>query len=237
MLKSIYVLLGCCLSLPVYADLQALDNEALQAVEAQAGADISLKIALNQKLTGGFDQGLCNDAAYCHFGLSLNKRYVQYQTGDSAELWSKPSSESGRKLWLVFKGGQGVLNVQRLGLDGVDLTYKNNQGVEILKPAMQIGLSAATPILIRDFGFDAMSIEQDSFVSTAGQEGSSANAADYAYLKANRYSNSAADFAIGKSSAFDQGKETGFMGLRMNGNMAINSKIMIFSCDAGHGRC
>ncbi|MDQ9836130.1 hypothetical protein RFY08_05430, partial [Acinetobacter baumannii] len=39
---------------------------------------------------------------------------------------TKPSgwvenSDSGNKLWLVFKGVQGTLNIQKMGLDGADL--------------------------------------------------------------------------------------------------------------------
>ncbi|EPF70871.1 DUF6160 family protein [Acinetobacter rudis] len=231
------VLLACLASTTLHADLVALDNTALQAVEGQAGADISLKITMNQKADGSYDQSLCSDAGYCHFAIGVNNRYVQYQAGDSNDLWTKPSSESGRKLWLVFKGTQGMLNIQRLGLDGVDLRYKDKSNMEILKPSIQLSLTAAVPLQVRNFGFDAMSIEQDLFVSSATQSGSSSNAADYGYLKSTRYSGAPADFATGKSSAFDQGKEVGFMGLRMNGNMAINSKVMVFGCDAGHGRC
>lgn len=237
MRSYLYMLIGLCLTATSYADLVALDNHALQAVEGQAGADIALKLSLNLKPDGSFDQGLCAEAAYCHFALGVNNRYVQYQTGDSNELWTKPSSESGRKLWVVFKGMQGMLNIQRLGLDGVDLTYKNNKDVEILKPSIQLSISAAAPIQVRNFGFDALSIEQDNFVSSKTQEGSSTNPADYGYLKAPRYSSSTTDFANGKSSAFDQGKETGFMGLRMHGNIAMNGKVMVFGCDASHGRC
>jgi len=220
----------------LHADLIALDNQALQAVEGQAGADISLKITMNQRPDGSYDQNLCSDAGYCHFALGVNNRYVQYQAGDSDNLWSKPSSDSGRKLWLVFKGTQGMLNIQRLGLDGVDLRYKDKNNMEILKPSIQLSVTAATPLQIRNFGFDAISIEQDLFVSSANQSTSS-NPADYGYLKSTRYSSSTADFNTGKSSAYDQGRETGFMGLRMNGNMALNSKVMVFGCDASHGRC
>lgn len=43
--------------------------------------------------------------------------------------------------------------------------------------------------------------------------------------------------ATATPSAYDYGRETGFMGLMMNGNLAIQGKVMVFSCDGSHPRC
>ncbi|TCM65828.1 hypothetical protein EC844_11474 [Acinetobacter calcoaceticus] len=234
-MKKMLLLIGCLLGFSTaQAGLVELDNAALQAIEGQAGADLSLKLALNQKRDGTFDKTICSNPGYCHIALSLNNRFVKWQAGDTNDTWTQPDSVSGRKLWLVFKGMQGMINVQRLGLDGVDLKYKSKDGPEILKPSIQLSFSAASPIQIRNFGFEALSIEQDSFESTAAESNFEG---DYGYLKAPKYSDSAQDYANFKSSNYDKGKETGFTGLMMNGNMALNGKVMIFSCDGSHPRC
>ena len=46
-MKKLTILLLLLVTSSVHADLQTLDNQALQAVEAQAGADLSLKLRLN----------------------------------------------------------------------------------------------------------------------------------------------------------------------------------------------
>lgn len=70
-----------------------------------------------------------------------------------------------------------------MGLDGADLKYLDKSNTEIIKPAIQLSFSAAQPILIRNFGFNALSIEQDNFTSSTTTQGSSANMYDYAYFK------------------------------------------------------
>lgn len=36
---------------------------------------------------------------------------------------------------------------------------------------------------------------------------------------------------------FDQGRETGFTGMMMNGNLALQGTLKVFSCDASMKRC
>lgn len=73
-----------------------------------------------------------------------------------------------------------------MGLDGADLKYLDKTNTEIIKPAIQLSFSAAQPILIRNFGFNALSIEQDNFTSSTTTQGSSTNMYDYAYFKNQR---------------------------------------------------
>lgn len=225
-----------------HAGLITLDNQALQEVNGQAGADISLLLNLNQTSSGAFDNGtngVCQQVEFCRLAVSINKRFSQADSS-SPTGWS-PNSESGHKQWLVFKGIQGTVNLQRMGLDGVDLKYVSKSNVEIIKPAIQLSFSAAEPILIRNLGFNALSIEQDNFTSTMTTEGSSSNMNDYAYLKKGTYAASpnAANHQVATAtpSAYDHGRETGFMGLNINANLALQGKVMMFSCDGSHPRC
>ena len=73
-----------------------------------------------------------------------------------------------------------------------------------------------------------MSIETD----TVANEGSGNMPGYLAATTGTGYSNG--KYTV---SGFDNGKETGFTGLMMNGNLALNGKVMIFSCDSTHPRC
>jgi hypothetical protein len=254
---SIFLLLATSFA---HAELKVLDNQELQAVQAQAGADLSLKLSLNHNVMSNADLQdatktptfNCTDLAYCRLAISFNKRFVQQNSGDTVDLWTKAASDptsaaKARKLWLVMKGIQGTVNIQKLGLDGVDLVYKNDSGLDKIKPSMQLSFDASKPIQIRNFGFTALSIEQDkvlSYYDTSGNliEETSTNPADYGYLKASTYAAKAqatGTVASGATTAnnYDTGRETGFVGMQMNGNLAMQGRIMMFSCDSGHPRC
>lgn len=227
MKKALFLLMTTTLLSPVYA-MDPLSDEDLKQVQGQAGADLSLKLSLNQKYdeTKGkyvLDDVLCKDVEYCRLAVSVNNRYIKN---------GQPSSTDGNKLWLVLKGIQGTINVQKIGLDGMDLSYKAKDGSDKIKAAMQLSFDATKPIQIRNFGFDALAFGQDKFTSSAGTEVGSAVAADYGYLQVKRY-----DSTNAPNSAYDHGRETGFMGVQMNGNLALQGKVMVFGCDATHPRC
>lgn len=230
MKKNMLFIFMSLVSVSTFA-LEPLSDQELQSVEGQAGADLSLKLSLNQKGDGSFDSTLCKNVEYCRLAMSLNKRFVSLKTDvDVGNIYTEANSDSGHKLWLVFKGIQGTINIQKLGLDGADLTYKNDVGTQIIKPAIQLSSTASIPIQVRNFGFNALSIEQDGFNSTSTAEGVGAAASDYGYLKTSTY-------ASDNASVYDRNKETGFTGMMMNGNIALNGKVMVFSCDASHPRC
>ena len=244
-MKNIALLLMCGLLAQNGFAMEPLSDSDLQAVEGQAGADLSLKLSLNHKNYGTeanpnyqFDKDdACKNLAFCHMAISVNKRFVKPDA-------SKPSgfvedSESGNKLWVVFKGIQGTVDIQKLGLDGVDLVLKGKDGVERIKPAIQLSFDPNKPILIRNFGFNALAIEQDNFTSSMTSDNNVADGStastpigDYGYLKADTYNSSNAP-----NSAFDHGREKGFMGMQMNGNLVMQGKMLMFSCDANHPRC
>ncbi|NHC04594.1 hypothetical protein G9F31_12605 [Acinetobacter sp. 187] len=229
MKKTIALLITTLMVSPVYA-LEALSDDALQNVEGQAGADLSLKLSINHKLENGkyvFDNGtgaVCADVQFCRLAVSVNNRFIDNN--------GQASSGDGYKLWLVFKGIQGTINIQKLGLDGMDLSYKDDGGADKIKAAMQLSFDATKPIEIRNFGFNALAFGQDKFLTTAGVEAGSTNASDYGYLQVTRY-----DTSNAPGSVYDHGRETGFMGVQMNGNLALQGKVMMFGCDASHPRC
>lgn len=228
MKKLSVLLLTGLFALPSFA-MEAMSDGDLQAIDGQAGADLSLKLSLNQKLVNGkyvFDNGtgsVCEAVEFCRIGLVVNNRYIK-----NGQL----NSVDGNKLWMVLKGVQGTVNIQKMGLDGVDLTYKTKGGTEKLKAAMQISFDADKPIQIRNLGFNALAFAQDNFSSTATSETGSSNKADYGFLKVEHYNSTNAPRSI-----YDHGRETGFMGLQMNGNLVLQGKVMMFGCDGNHPRC
>lgn len=56
-MKKITALLLTLCATASHAELQTLDNDALQAINGQAGADLSLMLNLNQTSNGIFDNG------------------------------------------------------------------------------------------------------------------------------------------------------------------------------------
>lgn len=209
------------------AALEALNNADLQKVDGQAGADISLELRLNQTSAGVFDAAGCAALEFCRLGIALNNRYDN-ATQDTFDInGNRVASATGKKLWLVFKGIQGTVNIQQMALDGADLKYGT-----VTKPAIQLGFVASKPIQIRNLGFSALSIETDEEINEGGIPG---------YLALGSGGSGATAYSAGKytdaSNGFDFGRETGFTGLNINGNLAVAGTMKIFSCDGSHPRC
>ena len=214
-MKKLSFILFASIFITFYANagLKEINSEDLSHITGQAGADISLNLSLNQTSDYQLDSSVCSDPAYCRLAVAFNNRL----------------NTNNQKQWLVFKGIQGTINIQLLGLDGADLTYRNKADTaNVLKPAIQLSARKDKPILIRNLGFNAMSIETDT-VANEGSENIPG------YLAAT----TGTGYTDGKYTidGFDNGKETGFTGLMMNGNLALNGKVMIFSCDSTHPRC
>lgn len=260
-MKKIIVLLFLLTASSSKAELQALDNQTLQSIQGQGGADLSFKLSLNHNILSDSDllAGItptfnCDPARleYCRLAISVNKRFVQQGSADANDpVWSMAASDpsidnKGRKLWVVFKGLQGTLNIQKLGLDAVDLEYLPKTGTgTVIKPAMQFTFDSSKPIQIRNFGFNALSIEQDtgsvlSYYDTNGSliEGTSTNPQDYGFLKTGTYIEVPQSTGATGTTAnnYDTDREKGFIGLQINGNLAIDGKVQIFAC-SNHARC
>ena len=218
-----------------HAELQTLDNQQLQQVEGQAGATINWTLSLNQTSPGVFDTTTCSDLRFCRFAVSSNNRYDDgsYVSNDGT-IYKKNgdvTTATGRKQWLVFKGLQGTIQIQNMDISGDDLKYTADNGTdEKIKAALKVSFKKEYPILIRNLGFDALSIETD----TVANEGAG-NVSGY--FNADKYGATAGPDIKVTTSVYDQGKETGFTGITMNGNLALQGNLKVFSCDASMKRC
>jgi hypothetical protein len=206
------------------AEMQVLSEDELQLVDGQGGADISLEMRLNHdtnaQLTG------CTAFEFCRFALNLNNR------NDDGSI---TGSATGKKLWLVFKQVQGTIIFQEIKLDATDLTaYVGKNSATVVKPAIKLSFDATKPILIRNLGYQALAIETD----TVANEGAGNIPG---YLAKGSGGSGVTAYANGKytnaTNLFDLGRETGFMGLNMYGNLALAGTVKIFSCDTNHPRC
>ena len=189
------------------ADMQVMSEEELQSIDGQSGADISLEMRLNQKPDYTFDDTVCTSAKI---------QYCRFATS-----LNNRSKSTGEKLWLVFKQVQGTIKFQEIKLDAVDLTpYVGDNSATVQKAAIQLGFDSTKPILIRNFGYQSLAIESD----TVPNEGAGNLPG---YLATGTYA----------TAGFDNGREVGFTGLNINGNLALKATLKIFSCDANHPRC
>ena len=218
------------------AQLQILDNQQLQQVEGQASAaTINWTLSLNQTSPGVFDTTTCSDLRFCRFAVSSNNRYDDgsYVSNDGTihKKNGDVTTETGRKQWLVFKGLQGTIQIQNMDISGDDLKYTADNGAdEKIKAALKVSFKKEYPILIRNLGFSALSIETD----TVANEGAG-NVSGY--FNADKYGATAGPDIKVTNSVYDQGRETGFTGITMNGNLALQGNLKVFSCDASMKRC
>ena len=217
-----------------HADLQSLNNQQLQQVEGQAGATINWTLSLNQTSPGVFDTTTCSDLRFCRFAVSSNNRYDDgsYVSNDGTihKKNGDVTTATGRKQWLVFKGLQGTIQIQNMDISGDDLKYTADSTDEKIKAALKVSFKKEYPILIRNLGFDALSIETD----TVANEGAG-NVSGY--FNADKYGATAGPDIKVTNSVYDQGRETGFTGITMNGNLALQGNLKVFSCDASMKRC
>jgi len=218
-----------------HAELQTLDNTQLQQVEGQASAaTINWTLSLNQTSPGVFDTTTCSDLRFCRFAVSSNNRYDDgsYVSNDGTihKKNGDVTTATGRKQWLVFKGLQGTIQIQNMDISGDDLQYTADNNDDKIKAALKVSFNKEYPILIRNLGFDALSIETD----TVANEGAG-NVSGY--FNADKYGATAGPDIKVTTSVYDQGKETGFTGITMNGNLALQGNLKVFSCDASMKRC
>lgn len=214
------------------ADVQVMSEEELQAIDGQAGADISLEMRLNQDENYNFDTALCAKFEYCRFAINLNNR------NDDGSV---TGSATGKKLWLVFKQVQGTIKFQEIKLDAVDLTpYVGDNSSTVQKAAIQLGFDETKPILIRNFGYQSLAIESDTCTEANASciPPETVNTPGY-LAKSSGGVAGVSEYLDGKYiyAGFDNGKEVGFTGLNIHGNLALKATLKIFSCDANHPRC
>lgn len=194
------------------ASLMPIENSELATMSGQGGADISIDMKLNVDASGKYTCANGKDE-FCRFALIPNNRGATIDT----------------RKWLVFKGIHGAINIQQLGLDGADITYLNDSSASVSRAALKVTFDPTKPILIKNFGYDSLSIE----LGTTTQEG---------YLNTGRYASSATfdgrdPVYDGASINANVGREVGFMGMNINAALAINGSVKMFACDTAHPRC
>lgn len=243
-MKSLFISTGLVALLAcgaANAAFEPMDNQQLQAVQGQgaSAATINWELALNQTAPGVFDAAGCAQLEFCRIGISLNNRfsdksYIDRNGQARNAAGTNIPNITGKKEWLVFKGVQGSIRILGVDIDGADLVYKNKSNADEIKAALQLTFNAAKPIEIRNLGFSAISIETDSVAN----EGTG-NVAGY--LSMDSGGTGAGAYANGKytdvTNKFDLGRETGFTGLNINGNLAVQGTLKIFSCDGSMPRC
>ena len=209
-----------------FAALEPLDNLQLQLVEGQAAAEkgaatINWKLSLNQTSTGAFDATTCANIEYCRLGVAFNNR----------------NDATNKKQWMVFKGIQGSIELQDIEIAGADLVYTDDSNDSQIKAALKLSFNEFKPIKIRNLGFSALSIETD----TVANEGAG-NIPGYLAMGDSPVGTASAQaYSGGKytdtTNQFDFGRETGFTGMIMNGNLALQGSLKVFSCDSTMKRC
>jgi hypothetical protein len=217
---SLGIILGLAAS-TAGANFNSLTEDELTAVNGQGGADLMLDMKLNGGST--FDNTLCNNLVFCRIAVALNNRYHD-GTQDTVDAFGvRTPSPTGKKEWLVFKGVSGQITIQEIKLDGTDVTFGATT-----KAAIKLSFDANKPILIRNFGFQSLSIATDTVANEgAGNLPGYLDPTDYAGGQAFDLTNP----VTGKP------REKGFLGVTINGNLAVAGNIKMFGCDSTHPRC
>lgn len=236
MLKQSYTAFLLLVSGILHAELAILNVEEMQAVQGQGGAELNWTLSLNHtyandlKLKNFFDKDdagnigysySCTNDVQCRFAFSPNN----HKEGDNQK-------------WLVFKKIQGTIAIDKFSIAGSTIINKNDDP----QTALQITFEDAHPIKLRNVGFENLSVETDGFEDSNGNNITG-------YLNDSKYENYNAytiDDGVLKDNkdtpvpAFDNGTETGFMGLNVHGNlhMSGNLKIFGFNCTGNaNARC
>ena len=238
-----------------HAELQLLDNDDLRAEDGQGGADISLMLSLNHTDAAGTEtyqlSNYCiTNYKLCRYAIAINNRYDDGSYVDRSGVVHEANGSTagatlGKKIWLVFKGIQGTVNLQYLGLDGTDLIYLNDSSVSVTKAAIKFSFDPARPILLRNVGFTALSVETDTVDNEGGGNVPGYLAVPTAGTGLQKTTNGKYDYSTAftaggrnyNNSSFDHGKDTGFNGINILGNLVVAGSLKVFSCDASHPRC
>lgn len=206
-----------------FAQLSNLNAEQLSEVRGQAnetvvgGADLSLTLSLNHHYANDLSKlNISETSGQDSRGIAqvTTAYYVMRPTLDCpmlelCRLAISPNNhiENDQKKWLVFKGIQGTIQIDQFTLSGT--TFINQEGIP--QSAMRLTFYDGKPLKIRNLGFTSLSVE-------SGNEG---------YFNTSIYSKvGATDRNV---PAFDNGQETGFMGLNIHGNLHADGHIKIFN--------
>lgn len=189
--KAMTVAMLCLTAaLPAHA-MQEMSEAALSQTTGQSGAEITLDMRLNLDENGKY---VCDGGVqFCRLALASNNRV----------------NAEGQTKWLVMKGVHGQIKVQQLFMEGVTgIQTVGKEGKAVTKNGLKLTFNPEKPILIRNFGYEALSAEED----TPEQK---------AYLKTETFT----------GTGFDAGRETGVLGLEINANLQIGGTVKIFGID------
>lgn len=228
MLKSVLTAVLSATCMLSHAGLAQLDNTEMNQVVGQGGADLSWTLSLNHRYAT--DLSLNNISRVDNQGNALEvyyyldpaacgatKQFCRFAIAPNNHL------ENGNKKWLVFKGIQGTLQIDRFAVDGTTLI--NAAGNP--QTALQLTFFDENPLKIRNLGFNTVSIE----VGTgAGALEGYANTPTYqTYNQKIIDENGNITTRSTDVPKFDQGTEKGFLGLNIHGNLHMNGQLKIFS--------
>lgn len=189
------------------AGLVGINDEALDEVSGGAGIALSLDLRINADATG-------NQLAFC----SAAATRAECRLAVSLNNRGTAGTAVGDQEWLVWKGFYGRIFVPYLTLDASTVEYDTDTaGVTKVAPAVRFGFGgAANKIKIQNFTISNMAIERDAQLTAAANNPTAGDPAVKGYLARS---------------------EDGFLGLRMNGDIAIDGSLKIFACGTDHVRC
>lgn len=229
-----------CTSMASLAGLEALDQQALTNTVGQGGADLNWTLSLNHVYATDLSKDKISrlDGS----GNPLEVFYVLDPTACGAtkqfcRLAIAPNNHvdaNGNKKWLVLKGIQGTIQIDKFSIDGTTIINHRNEP----QTAMQIKFYDNQPLKIRNLGFNTVSIETGT---GAGALEGYANTGVYSTYTERTY-NTDGTYTTAPQDvpSFDKNAEKGFMGLNVHGNlhMSGNLKIFGYNCTGGaQSRC
>ncbi len=206
------------------AEMIPLSSDELSAVQAAGtGVQISLDAAINGSVASGnfIPDAVCADTSgsgleFCRFG---------FQGGN------------GVFSWLLLKQLGGYFSIPKLQLYGTTVTPATG-----LQSALVIGMTLPSPadkssqISVKDLYFNLAVVATPCDTFYLFSPGPACNALgtpeatldnQNAYLDRSIFQGS--DLFTENFSPIDAGKEVGFLGVRMNGNLNVGGSIIVFS--------
>ncbi|MCU4310894.1 hypothetical protein KTG68_02215 [Acinetobacter variabilis] len=221
-----------------HAGLEQLNTTELTDVTGQGGADLNWTLSLNHVYATDLTKE--NISRLDGAGKVLEAFYVLDpaacgSTKQFCRLAIAPNNhvdENGNKKWLVFKGLQGTLQIDKFSVDGTTIINAARKP----QTAMQITFYDDSPLKIRNLGFNTVSIE----TGTSDTEGYENNPTYETYNQKMIDANGNITTTSMSVPTFDKGNEKGFLGVNMHGNLHMSGNLKIFSynCSGAQGsRC
>ena len=208
---------------PAHAALNELDDQSLSLVEGQStGAQLALSVAINQTTPG---------TSNCGSGVG-NTPLINCRLGFQFNNVAN---------WLLFKGFNGYINIPQITLYGVNLTAAPiSSSVQQSAIALNIVFPTSsnannTAIQFKNLAF-TLGVQLNTCYTdgsgncpTNGALAPTAAQNQATYYASTVYQNTNAAAAYYSSNAYDLGKETGVIGVNINGNLNVGGTLYVFS--------